>query len=152
MPTITTSCALLLAAAAVMVPASPATAVGDAEAASTVACVSDEQYEQLGIGQRLREVRGIVGDQAQVGPVRRWSSGADTYQERLYAMCTPYDDAHDTLTVRFMRWEGAWRAQIVDTLVGPEPNCRPRPRFAYAHVARDTRHIPLVNEGGPTWT
>ncbi len=117
----TTTCAALISAA-VLVPASPAFAGGDAEAAAAGGCVTNAQYSHLAIGQRLADVRGVVGDQSQESGVRRWSSGANEYQERLYAMCTPYDSAHDTLTVRFMRWQGAWRAQIVDTLVGPEPS------------------------------
>jgi hypothetical protein len=116
-----TSCAALLAAAAVVVPASPASAGGDPQVEAGGGCVTDAQYAHLGIGLRLSEVRRIVGDQAQVGPVRRWSSGANAYQERRYAMCTPADEAHGTLTVRFVLWKGAWHAQIVDTMVGPEP-------------------------------
>jgi hypothetical protein len=117
----TTTCAALISAAAVMVPAAPAMA-GDVEAAASGGCVSNAQYSQLAIGQRLSHVRGVVGSQARAGDTRRWWSGANAYQERLYTMCTPSDAAHGTLTVRFMRWEGAWRTQIVDTLVGPEPS------------------------------
>jgi hypothetical protein len=122
MNTITT-CAALLSAAAVMVPATPAMADGDTDAvAAGGGCVTNAQYGRLAIGQRLNHIRGIVSEQAQQGAARRWWSGANAYQERQYSMCTPWHPAHDTLTVRLMRWEGAWRAQIVDTLVGPEPN------------------------------
>lgn len=117
----TTICAALVSAAAVMVPASPAMA-GGAEVAAGGGCVTNAQYSRLAIGQRLSYVRGVVSDGAQMGSARRWGSGANNYQERHYDMCTPTDEAHDTLTVRFMQWDGAWRAQIVDTLVGPEPN------------------------------
>ena len=38
----------------------------------------------------------------------------------LYTMCTPTDNAHATLTTRFMRYNGAWRAFVIDTHIGPE--------------------------------
>jgi len=118
MKAIVSACAVLIAAAAATVPAGAAAADGQAEAG---ACVTRAQHARLGIGQTLREVRSIVGDRAQVGAVRRWSSAGNSYQERLYTMCTPTDQAHEILTVRFMWWKCTWRAQIIDTRVGPEP-------------------------------
>jgi hypothetical protein len=120
----TTSLAVLAgAAAAVMiaVPASADSGSGSAEAAAAGGgCVSDADYAKLANGQRLSYVRRVAGGDAQVG-MRYWDRGAYAYQERRYAMCTPTDSAHGTLTTRFMYYQGAWRALLVDTYVGPEP-------------------------------
>jgi hypothetical protein len=81
--------------------------------------VSNAEYAQLGLGQTLGHVSSVAGKDAMVGS-RDWTTGGMDYKERLYAMCTPTDNAHATLTTRFMRYDGAWRAFVVDTLVGPE--------------------------------
>jgi hypothetical protein len=91
-----------------------------ADSASAAAgCVSNAEYRRLAQGQRLRYIRRVAGDDAQVG-MRRWTRSGSRYQERLYAMCTPWDSAHDTLTTRFRVYQGAWRAYLVDTHLGPE--------------------------------
>lgn len=82
-------------------------------------CVSDAEFGRLAVGQRLRFVRRVAGNDAQTS-MRRWATGAYRYQERLYTMCTPRDKDHATLTTRFMHYNGAWRAYLVDTKVGPE--------------------------------
>lgn len=116
----TLRCAALLVAVAT-VPTSPAFA-GPTAAVSAAGggsgCVSSAAYARMSVGQRLSYVRAVAGDEAQTG-MRRWGSGASAYQERLYAMCTPRA-GHGTLTTRFMRYNGAWRAFLVDTHVGPE--------------------------------
>lgn len=109
--------AVLTGLAAVAAPLTPAVAA-PADARPT-GCVSKVEYAHLANGQRLSYVRATAGDDAQSG-WRRWSSTAGAYQERLYQMCTPTDNAHATLTTRFMNYQGAWRAYIVDTHVGPE--------------------------------
>ncbi len=117
----TSTCAALVLAAAATVPTSTA-AAEPSDAGTSVAgagCVSDGQYARLGIGQRLSYVRAVAGDEAQTS-MRRWAAGANEYQERLYAMCTPWAEGHETLTTRFMYYDGAWRAFLVDTHVGPE--------------------------------
>jgi hypothetical protein len=118
--TATKAAAALAAVAGVTVPASAAHA-GPATVADTDSpgCVSNGEYAQLAIGQRLSLVRSVAGDDAQMN-MRRWDSGIHSYQERLYTMCTPMSSRHDTLTARFMMWQGAWRATIIDTYVGPE--------------------------------
>jgi hypothetical protein len=113
------SAALLVAVATV--PASPAFARPAADPSSAGGgsnCVSSNAYARMGVGQRLSYVRTVAGDEAQTS-MRRWGSGANAYQERLYAMCAPRA-GHGTLTTRFMRYNGAWRAFLVDTHVGPE--------------------------------
>jgi hypothetical protein len=116
-----TSVAALITAAAVTVPATPALASPDGDDAVGVSgCVSNAAYAQLGLGQTLSHVRSVAGAEAMVSR-RDWTSGAHAYKERVYAMCTPIDSAHDKLTTRFMYYQGAWRAFIVDTLLGPEP-------------------------------
>jgi hypothetical protein len=114
----TAAAALLLAAVTV----SGAHAHADVadEPATPVGCVSNADYARLSVGQSLSAIRAIAGDDAQLS-VRNWMSGTNSYQERLYAMCTPTDRAHDVLTTRFKRYRCVWRAEIVDTLVGPEP-------------------------------
>ena len=109
--------AVLVALAAVAAPLTSA-AASPADARPS-GCVSNTEYAHLANGQRLSHVRATAGDDAQTG-WHGWSSGAYAYQERLYRMCTPTDDAHATLTTRFMNYQGAWRAYIVDTHVGPE--------------------------------
>jgi len=108
--------AVLVALAAVAAPLTPAVA---APGAGHNGCVSNAEYAKLANGQRLSYVRATAGDDAQTG-WRKWSAYSGRYQERLYTMCTPTDSAHSTLTTRFMYWQGAWRAYIVDTHVGPE--------------------------------
>jgi hypothetical protein len=123
MKTTTSLAALAGAAAAVMiaVPASADSGSGSAVAAGAGGgCVSDADYARLSLGQRLSYVRTVAGGDAQLG-MRSWDRGAYAYQERQYAMCTPTDSAHARLTTRFMHYQGAWRAVIVDTHVGPEP-------------------------------
>jgi hypothetical protein len=118
----TTASALLLSGLALL-PVAPAAAGLDAPGvdATATGCVSNAAYGQLSIGQRLGHVRRTAGDHAQIS-MRRWTHAAGSYQERHYRMCTPTDAAHGILTVRFMQFQGAWRAQIVDTMVGPEPS------------------------------
>jgi hypothetical protein len=118
----TTGGALLLAAVALM-PAAPTTASSSTniDSSSAAGCMSNAAYGQLSVGLRLAHVRRVADDGAQIS-MRRWTSGINAYQERLYRLCTPTDSAHGVLTVRFMRFQGAWRSQIVDTMVGPEPN------------------------------
>jgi hypothetical protein len=108
--------AVLVTLAALAAPLTPAAA---APADGPTGCVSNAEYARLANGQRLTHVRATAGDTAQTG-WREWSNSAGRYQERLYAMCTPTDEAHATLTTRFMHWQGAWRTYIVDTHVGPE--------------------------------
>jgi hypothetical protein len=103
--------AALLTAALTAMPATPA--------AAATGCVSNAEYSKLAQGQRLRYIRRVAGDDAQIG-LRYWSRGATRYQERLYDMCTPWAPGHGTLTTRFMVYQGAWRAYVVDTRVGPE--------------------------------
>lgn len=109
--------AVLVTLAAVAAPLTPA-AASPADP-SPSGCVSAAEYAHLANGQRMSYVRTTAGDDAQSG-WRRWSSAAGAYQERRYRMCTPTDSAHGTLTTRFMTYQGAWRAYIVDTHVGPE--------------------------------
>jgi hypothetical protein len=118
-----TAVAALITAASVTVPVTPAFASSDGgDAADTAAsgCVTDATYSRLGLGQTLSRIRSITGNEGMVSQ-RDWASGANAYKERVYAMCTPIDSAHDQLTTRFMYYQGAWRAFIVDTLLGPEP-------------------------------
>jgi hypothetical protein len=123
----TSSCAALVGAAASAMFAVPASAdSGESgsgvapDAVSAGGCVSNAEYARLGVGQRLSYVRTVAGNDAQVG-MRSWDRGAYGYHERQYTMCTPTDSVHSTLTTRFMYYRGAWRALLVDTLVGPEP-------------------------------
>ncbi len=88
-------------------------------ASAASGCVSNAEYRRLAQGQRLRYIRRVAGDDAQIS-MRRWTQNGSRYQERLYAMCTPWDADHDTLTTRFRVYQGAWRAFLVDTRVGPE--------------------------------
>lgn len=104
----------LAAPAMTAVTATPALAGGAASG-----CVSNADYAKLANGQRVAYVRRVAGDDAQIS-MRRWNSSNNRYQERLYAMCTPTDSAHDTLTTRFMWYRHAWRAFVVDTHIGPE--------------------------------
>jgi hypothetical protein len=90
-----------------------------ASAAATSGCVSNAEHRRLAQGQRLAYVRRVAGDDAQIG-MRRWTRNGSRYQERRYAMCTPSSPRHDTLTTRFTVYQGAWRAYLVDTYVGPE--------------------------------
>jgi hypothetical protein len=113
--------ACVLTATALSLPATYAFADSrPAEARAAAGCVSNADYAKLAIGQRMRYVRRVAGDDAQTD-WRRWSNGANRYQERRYSMCTPTDGAHATLTTRFMWYRQAWRAMVVDTRVGPEP-------------------------------
>jgi hypothetical protein len=117
-----TAVAALITAASVTVPVMPAFANADGDDADAAAsgCVTDAAYSRLGLGQTLSQIRSVTGDEGMVSQ-RAWTSGANAYKERVYAMCTPIDSAHDRLTTRFMYYQGAWRAFIVDTLLGPEP-------------------------------
>jgi hypothetical protein len=109
----------LVLAALALAPAPPAAAA--APDPEPTGCVSNAAYGRLSVGQSLSFVRAVAGDSAQIS-MRRWTSGVDAYQERLYRMCTPTDAAHAVLTTRFMRFRGDWRAKVVDTMVGPERN------------------------------
>jgi len=111
------SLAALVTVAGIALTTTPALASGTAAAAN--GCVSNAEYRRLGLGQTIARVGSVAGRDAMVGR-RDWSTGGRTYKERLYTMCTPSDSAHGTLTTRFMRYNGAWRAFVVDTLVGPE--------------------------------
>ena len=111
------SLAALVTVAGIALTSTPAFASGAAAAAT--GCVSNAEYRQLGLGQTLRHVSSVAGKDAMVD-WRKWSTGGQDYKERLYTMCTPTDSAHGTLTTRFMRYNGAWRAFVIDTLVGPE--------------------------------
>jgi hypothetical protein len=109
--------AVLLSALALTVAAGlPPLADG---AAAATGCVSNAEYRRLAQGQRLHYIRRVAGDDAQIS-MRRWTQSGTRYQQRLYAMCTPWDADHDTLTTRFKVYQGAWRAFLVDTRVGPE--------------------------------
>ncbi len=88
-------------------------------ASAGTGCVSNAEYRRLAQGQRLRYIRRVAGDDAQTS-MRRWARSGSRYQERLYAMCTPRNSSHDTLTTRFRVYQGAWRAYLVDTHLGPE--------------------------------
>ena len=112
------SLAALATVAGVALTSTPAFAGGTAAAAAN-GCVSNAEYAQLGLGQTFGHVSSVTGADAMVG-WRDWSTGGQEYKERLYTMCTPTDSAHGTLTTRFMRYNGAWRAFVIDTLVGPE--------------------------------
>ena len=105
--------AALLTVATLTAPLTPAFGYGGS------GCVSNADYAKLANGQRVAYVRRVAGDDAQIS-MRRWNSSNNRYQERLYAMCTPTDSAHDTLTTRFMWYRHAWRAFVVDTHIGPE--------------------------------
>jgi hypothetical protein len=111
-----TTLAALVTVAGVALTSAPAFAAGSTAATG---CVSDTEYAQLGLGQSPTRVRSAAGADAMVSS-RDWSTGGQGYKERLYTMCTPTDSAHDTLTTRFMYYNGAWRAFVIDTLVGPE--------------------------------
>jgi hypothetical protein len=115
-----TAVAALITTATVTLPVTPALGSSDGADAAVSGCVTDATYARLGLGQTLSQVRSITGNDGVVGR-RDWTSGANAYKERVYAMCTPIDSAHAQLTTRFMYYEGAWRAFIVDTLLGPEP-------------------------------
>jgi hypothetical protein len=117
---IRTSLAVLVTAAAT-VALSAAPALARADAPPSTGCVTDTEYARLGLGQSLSYIHSVVGADALVTS-RDWSTGANAYKERVYAMCTPVDSAHGALTTRFMLYDGSWRAFIVDTLLGPEPN------------------------------
>jgi hypothetical protein len=110
------SLAALVTVAGVALTTTPAFAAGTAGATG---CVSNAEYAQLAQGQTLAHVRSVAGEDAMVS-WRDWSTDTGAYKERVYAMCTPTDSAHSQLTTRFMRYNGAWRAFVVDTLVGPE--------------------------------
>lgn len=104
---------------AVVLATSAAPALAETPNTANVAgCVSNAAYSMLSTGQTLSYVRTVAGDGAQVS-MRRWTSGVNAHQERLYAMCTPRDRDHATLTTRFMYYQGAWRAYLVDTHIGP---------------------------------
>jgi hypothetical protein len=105
--------------AATLLSAAALTALPVTPAFGATGCVSNAEYSKLAQGQRLRYIRRVAGDDAQIG-LRFWSRGAYRYQERLYDMCTPWDRDHGTLTTRFMVYQGAWRAYVVDTHIGPE--------------------------------
>jgi len=111
-----TSLAALATVAGVALAATPAFA---STGAAATGCVSNAEYAQLGLGQTLTRVGSVAGADAMVGS-RDWSTGGQEYKERLYTMCTPTDSAHATLTTRFMYYNGAFRAFVIDTLVGPE--------------------------------
>ncbi len=111
------SLAAVVTVAGVALTSAPAVAAGTA---ATSGCVSNTEYRQLGLGQTMARVTSVAGPDAMVSG-RDWSTGGQSYKERLYAMCTPTDKAHATLTTRFMRYQGAWRAFVIDTLIGPEP-------------------------------
>ena len=116
-----TSVAALITAASVTVPATPAFAdSGDADSAAASGCVSNAQYAQIGLGQTLSHIRAVLGSEAMISR-RDWTSGGTAYKERVYRMCTPISSAHDQLTTRFMYYQDAWRAFVVDTHLGPEP-------------------------------
>jgi hypothetical protein len=91
---------------------------GGAEA-NAKGCVSNAEYRRLGLGQSPAHIRSVAGADALISR-RSWDQGGASYRERLYAMCTPSDRDHDILTTRYTRYHGAWRAIVVDTLVGPE--------------------------------
>lgn len=110
------SLAAVVAAAGIALTSTPASAAGTGVADG---CVSRAEYAQLGLGQTLVHVGSVAGKDAMVSR-RAWSTGDMDYKERRYTMCTPTDSAHATLTTRFMWYDGAWRAFIVDTLLGPE--------------------------------
>lgn len=112
------ACASLLTVLAVTLPATSAQATGPASAA--VGCVSNAEHARLSVGQRLSHLHAIAGADAELGR-RTWTRAGERYHERLYAMCTPRDDAHNTLTTRFRRPHRVWRAFLVDTHVGPCP-------------------------------
>jgi hypothetical protein len=112
-----TSLAALVTVAGIALTSTPAFASGTATAAT--GCVSNAEYARLGLGQTLAHVSSAAGPDAMVG-WRDWSTGGQEYKERLYTMCTPTDNAHATLTTRFMHYNGAWRAFVVDTHIGPE--------------------------------
>jgi hypothetical protein len=109
--------AMLLTALALTAATALPAFTGSASAAG--GCVSNAEYGKLAQGQRLRYIRRVAGDDAQTS-LRRWTQSGTRYQERLYAMCTPWDPKHDTLTTRFRVYQGAWRAYLVDTYLGPE--------------------------------
>ena len=111
------SLAAVVTVAGIALTSTPAFASGSAVAPS--GCVSNAEYRQLGLGQTLAHVGSVAGQDAMVG-LRDWSTGGRDYKERLYTMCTPTDSAHATLTTRFMQYNGAWRAFVVDTHIGPE--------------------------------
>lgn len=110
--------AAVLAAATLAAPATPAIAGSDP---GSHGCVSNAEYRKLANGQRLRYIRSVAGDDAQIGK-RYWTRSGNRYQERRYKMCTPRSSAHDTLFTRFMVWQGSWRAYVVDTHIGPDPD------------------------------
>lgn len=112
-----TSLTALVTVAGVALTSTPAFATGSAAATG---CVSNAKYAQLGLGQTLTHVGAVAGADAMVS-WRDWSTGGQDYKERLFTMCTPTDRAHGTLTTRFMYYNGAWRAFVIDTHVGPEP-------------------------------
>ena len=112
-----TSLAALVTVAGIALTSTPAFASGAATAAN--GCVSNAEYARLGLGQTLSRVSTAAGPDAMVG-WRDWSTGGQEYKERLYTMCTPTDSAHSTLTTRFMHYNGAWRAFVIDTHIGPE--------------------------------
>jgi len=111
------SLAALVTVAGIALSTTPAYASGTAADAN--GCVSNVEYRRLALGQTLTHVRSVAGRDAMVG-WRDWSAGGQGYKERLYTMCTPTDSAHGTLTTRFMRYNGSWRAFVIDTHVGPE--------------------------------
>jgi hypothetical protein len=116
-----TSVAALITAATVTLPVTPAVAdSSDAERAAASGCVSNAAYAQIGLGQTLSYIRSVLGDEAMISR-RDWTSGGNAYKERVYRMCTPISSAHARLTTRFMYYQDAWRAFVVDTHLGPEP-------------------------------
>jgi hypothetical protein len=109
---------MLLAALTLTAAQVAPTPVADNTSAAT-GCVSNAEYRRLALGQRLRYIRRVAGDDAQIS-MRRWTQSGSRYQQRVYTMCTPWDANHDRLTTRFTIYQGAWRAYLVDTRVGPE--------------------------------
>ena len=110
------SIAALVTVAGIALTSTPAFAAGTAAARG---CVTNAEYAQLGLGQTISHVASVAGSDAMVS-WRDWSTGGATYKERLYTMCPPTEHAHATLTTRFMRYNGAWRAFVIDTHIGPE--------------------------------
>jgi hypothetical protein len=105
--------------AAVTLTATPMLPASADDASAPRGCVSNAEYGRLSTGQRLRYIRRVAGDDAQIS-LRRWTQAGNRYQERRYDMCTPRTPDHDVLTTRFMVYQGVWRAYLVDTYIGPE--------------------------------
>lgn len=92
--------------------------IGTALATALLApgCLTDTSG--IAIGQTPAQVTEV----AAVAPASTssWTVGGQEVRQRIYDLCEPTPLGHTTLTVRFVLYQGTWRANVVDTHIGPE--------------------------------